>query len=72
MNAMIKATRSSDAARLKLHIAQYTAPNPFKASFDPPIVYKNGRDEMGLNHPILARWLCPVEQLKRFDTDPTQ
>ncbi|KAF9226857.1 hypothetical protein BS17DRAFT_765006 [Gyrodon lividus] len=36
MNVMIRATHSSDAARLKPHIPQYAAPNPFKAVLDPP------------------------------------
>ncbi|KAF9219980.1 hypothetical protein BS17DRAFT_810881 [Gyrodon lividus] len=72
MNAMIGATRSSDAARLKPHISQYAALNTFKAVLGPPIVSCNGRAEMGLNHPILTRWLCPVDALQRFDEDPMQ
>lgn len=73
MNTTIKATRSNDATRLKTCIAQYALPNPYKpASLDPPIINANGRAEMGLNHPILARWLCPADQLKRFDENPEQ
>lgn len=73
MNVTIKSTRSNDATRLKTYIAQYALPDPYKpASLNPPIINTNGRAEMGLNHPILARWLCPVDQLERFDENPKQ
>ena len=73
MNTTIKATQSNDATRLKTCIAQYALPNPYKpASLDPPIINANGRAEMGLNHPILAQWLCPADQLERFDENPEQ
>ncbi|KAG6370493.1 hypothetical protein JVT61DRAFT_11986 [Boletus reticuloceps] len=73
MNATIKAVRSNDATRLKTYIAQYASPDPHKpGSLNPPIVVTNGRAELGLNHPILARWLCPADQLDRFDKDPGQ
>ncbi|KAH7881810.1 hypothetical protein F5I97DRAFT_2000613 [Phlebopus sp. FC_14] len=72
MNVMIRSTRSNNATRLKTYIPQYAAPNPFKVAFNPPIVSSNGRTEMGLNHPILTRWLCPADQLQRFDEDPIQ
>ncbi|KAH7891070.1 hypothetical protein F5I97DRAFT_2071506 [Phlebopus sp. FC_14] len=72
MNAMIRSTQSNNATRLKTYIPQYAAPNPFKVAFNPPIVSSNGRAEMGLNHPILARWLCPADQLQRFNEDPIQ
>ncbi|KIK80586.1 hypothetical protein PAXRUDRAFT_90592, partial [Paxillus rubicundulus Ve08.2h10] len=69
---MIGVTHSSDATHLKPHIPQYSTPNPFKAVLGPPIVSSNRRAEMGLNHPILAQWLCPVNALTRFDEDPMQ
>ncbi|KAH7881914.1 hypothetical protein F5I97DRAFT_1991406 [Phlebopus sp. FC_14] len=72
MNAMIRSTRSNNTTRLKTYIPQYAAPNPFKVAFNPSIVSSNGRAEMGLNHPILTRWLCPADQLQRFDEDPIQ
>ncbi|KAF8123643.1 hypothetical protein EV363DRAFT_1272524 [Boletus edulis] len=72
MNSIIRSTRSSDATRLKPHIAQYIPFNPFKSQIDPPIVHANGRADMGLNHPVLARFLCPVDQLERYDADVEQ
>jgi hypothetical protein len=73
MISTIRTTRSSDATRLKPHIAQYSIPfNPFKSQIDPPVINANGRVDMGLNHPVLARFLCPVDQLERYDADIEQ
>jgi hypothetical protein len=73
MNTTIKAIRSNDATRLKTYMAQYASPDPYKPrSLNPPIVVTNGRAKLGLNHPILARWLCPADQLDQFDKDPQQ
>ncbi|KAG8218888.1 hypothetical protein J3R82DRAFT_4567 [Butyriboletus roseoflavus] len=72
MNMTIRTTRSSDAIHLKPHITQYILFNPFKSQINPPIINANGRADMGLNHPVLARFLCPVDQLERFDTDIEQ
>ena len=73
MNGHIKAIRSTDASHLKNSVPRYALPDPNKPnSLDPPIVTSNDRAEMGLNHPILARWLCPAEYLESFDEDPAQ
>lgn len=70
MNSAIRATRSSDATRLKAQIGVYVALDPIKFSINPPI--NNGftdKSHMGLKHPFLARMLCPVDYLKQFDED---
>ncbi|KAG6377893.1 hypothetical protein JVT61DRAFT_14680 [Boletus reticuloceps] len=73
MNTDIKGTRSSDATHLKSSIPRYCLPNPYDpTSLSPPIINGKGRAEMGLNHPVLARWLCPADQLEAFDEDPEQ
>ena len=69
----IRSTRASDTNGLKMSIPQYASPNPNNAtSLKPPIILSGGRAEMGLNHPILAQWLCPAEFLKKFDQNPEQ
>ncbi|KAG8215163.1 hypothetical protein J3R82DRAFT_8666 [Butyriboletus roseoflavus] len=70
MNETIHSTRSVDTTSLKKHIAQYLPPNPHKAGLNPPIVNGSGRAEMGLKHPILARFLCPADKLGEYDRDP--
>ncbi|KAF8436567.1 hypothetical protein L210DRAFT_3647883 [Boletus edulis BED1] len=73
MNSDIKSTRSSDASHLKTQIPSYCLPNPHDpTSLHPPIAVGADRAELGLNHPILARWLCPLDQLKVFDENPEQ
>ena len=71
MNSDIKNTRLSDATHLKASIPRYCLLNPSDpTSLKPPILSTKGRAEMGLNHPILAGWLCPADQLEAFDEDP--
>ncbi|KAG6370181.1 hypothetical protein JVT61DRAFT_12328 [Boletus reticuloceps] len=67
---IINNTRSIDTTKLKSYIAQYAAPEPNKAALDPPIVNINGRDQLGLKHPVLARFICPMEALAAFDENP--
>ncbi|KAG6374560.1 hypothetical protein JVT61DRAFT_3909 [Boletus reticuloceps] len=69
---IINNTRSIDATKLKSYIAQYVAPEPQKAALNPPIVNINGQDRMGLKHPVLARFICPMEALAGFDADPIE
>ncbi|KIJ58069.1 hypothetical protein HYDPIDRAFT_94570 [Hydnomerulius pinastri MD-312] len=73
MNGIIRSTRSNDATRLKTVIGHYAAPDPSKAAISPPIYNGSaGRSHMGLNHPVLARYICPIEYLDEFDTDPAK
>jgi hypothetical protein len=44
------------------------APNPAEAAVSPPT--HDGSDQrthMGINHPLLARFLCPIGEITRFD-----
>lgn len=67
---IINNTRSIDATKLKSYIAQYAALEPHRAALDPPIVNINGRDQMGLKHPVLAHFICPMDVLADFDENP--
>ncbi|KAH0826082.1 hypothetical protein J3R83DRAFT_5824 [Lanmaoa asiatica] len=71
MNKTISMTRSDDTARLKDKIGHYAAPNPAMASLTPPVYTGSGsRSNLGVNHPVLARFLCPITLLATFDEDP--
>jgi hypothetical protein len=70
MESAISGTRSDDSTRLKTHIGHYVAPNPAEAAVSPPIHDGSGRrTHMGINHPVLARFLCPIGEIARFDED---
>ncbi|KAG1768272.1 hypothetical protein EV702DRAFT_1203360 [Suillus placidus] len=73
MNSVISATRSDDAARLKSQIGHYAAPIPSDGSLKPAIYNGNpSRSHLGVNHPVLASFLCPVLQLTKFKRDPAE
>jgi len=72
MNETIHGTRSIDATKLRTYIGQYAAPDPHKAGLDPPIINVTGREEMGLKHPVLARFICPADKLKQFMENPEE
>ncbi|KAG2365694.1 hypothetical protein BDR07DRAFT_1480949 [Suillus spraguei] len=55
MDATILATHSDDTSRLKSQIAIYDGSGSWI--------------HFGINHPILAHFLCPVRELKRFSED---
>ncbi|KAG9308734.1 hypothetical protein JVU11DRAFT_11522 [Chiua virens] len=72
MNKTIHSTRSIDATSLKKQIVQYLLPDPHKEGLKPSIVNGCGQAEMGLKHPVLAHFLCPVDQLEAYDKDPAR
>ncbi|KAG1770566.1 hypothetical protein EV702DRAFT_977946, partial [Suillus placidus] len=60
------------ATRLKVQIGHYVAPEPLKEGLKPTI-YNGGslsRAHMGINHPVLASFLCPISALADFNRDP--
>ncbi|KAG1896790.1 uncharacterized protein F5891DRAFT_983207 [Suillus fuscotomentosus] len=70
MDATISGTRSDDASRLKSQIGHYVAFNTKDHPIRPAIYDGSGsRTHLGINHPVLARFLCPVRELKRFSED---
>ncbi|KAG2129710.1 uncharacterized protein EDB93DRAFT_109762 [Suillus bovinus] len=70
MDATISATRSEDTSRLKSQIGHYAAFNTKDHAICPAIYNGSGsRTHMGINHPVLTRFLCPVRELKRFSED---
>ncbi|KAG2152206.1 hypothetical protein BD769DRAFT_1658636 [Suillus cothurnatus] len=74
MNAVISRTRSDNATRLKVQIGHYAAPEPLQEALKPTI-YNGGslsRAHMGINHPVLASFLCPISALEDFKNDPAQ
>ncbi|KAG1823818.1 uncharacterized protein BJ212DRAFT_1262270 [Suillus subaureus] len=73
MNAVISGTRSDDATHLKVQIGHYVVPEPLKEGLKPTI-YNGGSlsmVHMGINHPVLASFLCPISALVDFKRDPT-
>jgi hypothetical protein len=74
MNTVISGTCSDDATCLKVQIGHYAAPEPLKEALKPTI-YNGGslsRAHMGINHPVLASFLCPILRLADFKKDPAQ
>ncbi|KAG1846636.1 hypothetical protein F4604DRAFT_1936308 [Suillus subluteus] len=70
MDATISATRSDDTSRLKSQIGHYAAFNTKDHPIRPAIYDGSGlRTHLGINHPVLARFLCPVRELERFSED---
>jgi hypothetical protein len=70
---VISGTRSDDATRMKSQIGHYAAPNPSVSAITPPI--NNGsssRSHLGVNHPVLASFLCPIMSLEEFKADPDE
>ncbi|KAG2037573.1 hypothetical protein BDR03DRAFT_863586, partial [Suillus americanus] len=72
MQTIIGQVRSEDASHLKPVIGQYAAYDPDDKDLDPPIRANNQRSraKMGINHPQLARMLCPVKHLGEYLKDP--
>ncbi|KAG1788721.1 uncharacterized protein HD556DRAFT_1447573 [Suillus plorans] len=72
MQMIIGQVRSEDASHLKPVIGQYAAYDPDDKDLDPPIRANNQRShaKMGINHPQLARMLCPVKHLGEYLKDP--
>ncbi|KAG1907605.1 uncharacterized protein F5891DRAFT_1180621 [Suillus fuscotomentosus] len=62
MQMIIGQVHSEDASHLKPVIGQYAAYDPDNKDLDPPICANNqrSRTKMGINHPQLARMLCPL------------
>ncbi|KAH0827005.1 hypothetical protein J3R83DRAFT_4671 [Lanmaoa asiatica] len=71
MKKVITSVRSDDCARLKERIGRYVPVNPAKDVISPPIHDgQSSRSHLGFNHPVLARFLCPIEHVKAYDVDP--
>ncbi|KAG2037514.1 hypothetical protein BDR03DRAFT_1010581 [Suillus americanus] len=74
MNTIISGTHSDDATHLKAQISHYTTPEPLKEALKPTI-YNGGslsRPHVGINHPVLASFLCLILGLANFNKDPAQ
>ncbi|KAG1730881.1 hypothetical protein EDB19DRAFT_1641082 [Suillus lakei] len=72
MQYMIGQVRSEDATHLKKSISRY-------ASYDSnglePAIFPDSKEshaKMGLNHPQLARMLCPIKHLMEYQKLPSQ
>ncbi|KIM60586.1 hypothetical protein SCLCIDRAFT_26466 [Scleroderma citrinum Foug A] len=70
MNKAIAGVRSDDVTRLRPHIGAYAAPCPLQASLEPPLSTNGSRSSLGLNHPVLTRFLCPVSAREDYFSDP--
>jgi hypothetical protein len=70
MDTVISATRPDDTSHLKNKIGHYMAFNMKDHPILPAIYDGSGScSHIGINHPILARFLCQVRELKRFSED---
>lgn len=73
MNKTIATTHTNDMAHLKDKIGHYAAPNLAAAALVPPIYTGDGsHSNMGVNHPVLAQFLCPISSLLQYDENPTR
>jgi hypothetical protein len=72
MQVVIRQVCSEDVSHLKPVIGKYAAPDPDNEDLVPPISANShkSRAKMGLNHPQLARMLCPVKHLAKYSKDP--
>jgi hypothetical protein len=70
MNTVISATHSDDAACLKLQIGHYAMAIPSDGGTKPAFhTGSSSKTHLGVNHPILASFLCPISQLAVFNGD---
>ncbi|KAG1846262.1 hypothetical protein F4604DRAFT_1688468 [Suillus subluteus] len=73
MNTVLSATRSDDAARLKSQIGHYVVAIPSDGSMKPAFyTSSSSKTHLGINHPILASFLCPISQLAVFNGDKVE
>ncbi|KAG2030539.1 hypothetical protein BDR03DRAFT_878055 [Suillus americanus] len=73
MNCIISATWSDDPTHLKSQISHYAAPLPAKEPLSLPV--NNGtssRSHLGVNHPVLASFLCPIMAVKEYHQYPAE
>ncbi|KAG2029847.1 hypothetical protein BDR03DRAFT_879757 [Suillus americanus] len=73
MNCIISATWSDDSTHLKSQIGHYAAPLPAKEPLSLPV--NNGtssRSHLGVNHPVLASFLCPIMAVKEYHQYPAE
>jgi hypothetical protein len=70
MNTVISATRSDDAAHLKSQIRHYAVVISLDGGMKPAFYTgSSSKTHLGINHPILASFLCPISQLAVFHGD---
>ena len=72
MNKAIAGVHSDDATCLRPHIGAYAAPRPLQASLEPLLSMNGSRSLLGLNHPVLTGFLCPVSAREDYFSDPTR
>ena len=49
-------------------ICTYAAPDPTVSAVSPPI-HAGNATQLGLNHPVLARMICPIEAIMEYEAD---
>ncbi|KAG8221170.1 hypothetical protein J3R82DRAFT_2727 [Butyriboletus roseoflavus] len=69
INKAISETRSSDSAQLHEKLSTYILQNLKVNTMKSAINASIAKSELGLNHPQLARYLCPMESMAIFDKD---
>ncbi|KAF8119243.1 hypothetical protein EV363DRAFT_1245514 [Boletus edulis] len=70
INHAINEARSNDAGKLRDKIASYATLDPSVAVISPAIPSGSSRSQLGVNHPVLAGYLCPIDSVKAFQDNP--
>ena len=59
MGKTINSTRSDDTGGLHYDIIGYLVDNPAQEGLNPPIPKQRTKADQGLNHPVIAKMICP-------------
>ncbi|KAI0316148.1 hypothetical protein OF83DRAFT_287046 [Amylostereum chailletii] len=62
--------RSEDTANLRNEFGLFASSDPQRTTLETPLTHS--KDERGINHPDLARFLCPAQDLAKYDLDPME
>ena len=69
MNSIMASTRTNNSFRLHRYIAQYSASDMTVMNPSPA---DSRWDQLGVNHPVFVRMLCPIEAVVEYDNNPAK
>ncbi|KAG6379029.1 hypothetical protein JVT61DRAFT_11455 [Boletus reticuloceps] len=70
INHTINEARSNDTGKLRDNIASYVTPDLSVAVISPAIPSGSSHSQLGVNHPVLPGYLCPIDSAKAFQDNP--
>jgi hypothetical protein len=70
MKRVITCARSDDSARLKERIGRYVSTHGDGVVLPPILTTSKSQSHLGFAHPIIARFLCPIDHIEAFAMDP--